>query len=216
MWYQGKPQPMSRLISIAALVMIMTGVLAISGVEIAPAESCFRAARSEDGAYTTSSCTVGGPPYAWVWAGNTFNWTKTNLGLGPGNEVYCVKVQAGLPSWFTDSVCSIENHATGGYSLVFAEAGWIWGINPVKGRGKGTTTFQTTAGNIKCGEVTISAEPKAIEVKAQVMTVSYGKCTAFGQAATISAAEYEFVADGPLSVVNKNVVITVSGAKCTV
>jgi hypothetical protein len=151
-----------------------------------------------------------------VWAGNTFGWNRTNRGTGPGQEIYCVQVQATLPSWFTDSVCSTEIHSTSGWSLVYAQAGWIWGINPVQGTSKGSTVITTTAGNIKCAELAISAEPKAEKVTAQVMKVEFKNCTAFGLAATISTAELEFSAEGYIGVVNKSIVVTVTSTKCTV
>lgn len=207
---------MSRMVTLAGLIAVLVVASATAGADTAAAESCFKTARSEEGAFTTSSCNIAGPAFTWVWAGNTFGWTRTNRGTGPGEEIYCVQVQMSLPSWFLDSVCSLEVHSVSGWSLVYAQAGWLWGINPVRGTGKGTTMITTTAGNIKCAELEISASPKVKEVTAQVMTVEFKKCFAFGLAATISTAELEYSAEGRVGVVNKSIVVTVTSEKCTV
>jgi hypothetical protein len=203
------------MIVVAVLMAIVMAASATSGTDTAAAESCFKTVRSEEGAFTTSSCSIAGPEFTWVWAGNTFGWNRTSRGIGTGQEIYCVKVETNLPSWFTNSVCSVESQSTGFWSLVYAKAGWIWGINPVTATSKGATVITTTTGKISCAELAISAKPKAEKVTAQVMTVEFKKCTAFGLAATVSTAEIEFSAEGYVGVVNKSIVVTVP-EKCTV
>jgi hypothetical protein len=200
-----------RRITILGLLALLPALAAI-GTTTASAESCFHVLGLERGSYTNSSCSTGGPPFTWTWALDSSGFTR--LSISP--YIYCVKVRAGLRSRFKDAVCADEELNTGLYTKVFAEAGWIWGINPIKGHAKGMQVIHTTAGAVECEELTLSGEAAATEEKSQVLTAKYGKCKGFGSTVTISEAEEEFNADGPVSIVNKNVTITDAGAGCSV
>lgn len=64
----------------------------------------------------------------------------------------------------------------------------------------GKQVFKTSAGNVECTALT--AEGKIAEGKKQTQnaTVKYENCTAFGDEATVSLAEYEFNANGSVKV----------------
>jgi hypothetical protein len=204
---------MKRTAIAAALIAsaALSSVLAAATASPASAESCFRVIGSERGAYVSAACNQGGPPYRWVWGSNTFNWEF----LGTPNR-YCVKVKSGLPSWYEDAVCSKEKEGTSEYTKVQARPGFWWGIKPLGGDNKGVQVFHTTAGAIECGELTLSAEPTSKEPEQQTFNATYGKCEAFGASVTVSEAEYEMTAEGDVSVVSKNIIVTDGVASCTV
>jgi hypothetical protein len=205
------------LVTVVASSAALFAVSAAVATAPASAEACFRTfeglgEKPERGAYTNPGCNTAGPPKKYVWASTTFNWTATTL-----SNVYCVKVQAALPSWYEDSVCSKRKESTGEYSLVLARPGLLWGIRPaIKGEATTAQKLGTTAGPIECKEMSISGSAEGRETQTQILKVKYGGCEAFGGAVTVSEAEYEISARGTFSVVNKNVVVTDSSAACTV
>jgi hypothetical protein len=198
-------------ILILTLAYIIGAYTMIGGTATASAESCFRVVGTERGTYTTSTCGVAGAPRNWTWAGNTFGWDET-----PRLTVYCVRVGANLQSWFQSRGCSIPLHTVSGWSEVYAEPGFFWGIIPLQGKGNGNQVFSTTAGTVECEESSIGGKATATEPKTQIFTIKYGKCKGFGSPITISEAEYELTAKGAASVVNKSITMTDSEAKCTV
>jgi len=177
----------------------------------ASAESCFQTLIEGKGSYTSSACSVVGAPKDWVWGSNTFNWEATTM-----EKVYCVKVRAGNASWYEDVGCDKPKASTGEYSEIWAEAGFLWGINPIVARGKGSQVIDTTAGAVECEELKLSGEAKATEEKTQILTAKYSNCKGFGSKVTVSEAELEFGAEGTLGIVNKNITVTDSEGGCSV
>lgn len=202
----------TRWIAISGLLLAFLAAFTTVRTSTASAESCFQTVFTSRGSYTASGCGTVGAPKNWVWGSNTFNWEPTTRA-----SEYCVKVRAGNASWYTDVGCDKYNASTGEYSLLWAQPGWHWWrIAPITGKGKGVQAIQTTAGAVECEEATVGGEDASEMAKTQVLKLKYGKCTGFGSAVTVSEAEYEFNAEGPVGIVNKNITITDASAGCSV
>jgi hypothetical protein len=76
-----------------------------------------------------------------------------------------------------------------------------------------TQTFVTKAGTIECTTLTSTGEATVKHSLTFEATVSYTGCKAFGLAATVSPALYEFNADGSVKVLNS---ITIKALGCVV
>jgi hypothetical protein len=88
-------------------------------------------------------------------------------------------------------------------------------LGTIKDHNLNTHVFKTTAGNVECKTLKSTGTVVALATKTQVDHVSYTGCTAYGTKATISEAEYEFNAEGSVSVLN-TIVVTSSTGGCSV
>jgi hypothetical protein len=73
--------------------------------------------------------------------------------------------------------------------------------------------FNTKAGQVECSALTVSGSVITTKATIQAATVNYTGCKAFGLAATITPASYEFNANGGVTVVKT---ITIKATGCTV
>jgi hypothetical protein len=102
-------------------------------------------------------------------------------------------------------------------------------ITSYEGSQVGTNVMTTTAGTIKCKKATFVGESFGIESGGSNWTVeiielkpTYGECTAFGQAATVTTTgcRYEFNANGSLNQLwaceNGGIVVHVPAGNCKV
>jgi hypothetical protein len=76
-----------------------------------------------------------------------------------------------------------------------------------------TQKFVTHAGTVECTTLTTSGEATVKHALVLRATVTYTGCKAFGLAATVSPAEYEFSADGTVTVLKA---ITIKATECLV
>jgi hypothetical protein len=197
-------------LGLSATIIIVLTAFAATSVTSASAESCFQTWETGKGAYTTGTCSTGGPPLEWVWGSDTWNWTRLN------NGAYCVKVKAGLPSWWRDAVCSLANTGVSEYTKVHAQPAFLWGINPFIARDVNIPVFHFNTATVECTEVAVSGKATAEKAEAQILAFKYSGCTVSGSksSATVSEAEYEFTAGGKISVVKKNIAITIPKQPC--
>jgi hypothetical protein len=85
----------------------------------------------------------------------------------------------------------------------------------ILGKALATQKFLTHAGLIECTSLTAHGTVTSLKTLKQVAIISYSGCKAFGIAAKVSPAEYEFNADGSV-VVLKTITVTATGCTVTV
>jgi hypothetical protein len=78
-----------------------------------------------------------------------------------------------------------------------------------------TQKFVTHAGTVECTTLTANGSVKSLASATQLAIISYAGCKAFGLAATVSPAEYEFNANGTV-LVRKPITIKATGCLVTV
>jgi hypothetical protein len=87
------------------------------------------------------------------------------------------------------------------------------GTGTLLGKALATQKFVTHAGTVECTALTLTGTVPSLKTLKQKVTVSYTGCKAFGLAATVSPAEYEFNADGTVAVLKA---ITIKATACLV
>ncbi|HEX5851582.1 MAG TPA: hypothetical protein VFY36_00680, partial [Solirubrobacteraceae bacterium] len=83
----------------------------------------------------------------------------------------------------------------------------------LKGSADATQVFTTAAGKVECKKILVIVGVTGLTVKTLIVIIIYEECKAFGLAATVSPAEYEFDADGTASVLKE---ITIKAVACEV
>jgi hypothetical protein len=75
--------------------------------------------------------------------------------------------------------------------------------------------FKTSAGTLECAKVTGSGEIKEGKSAAHKEVFTYSACRAFGSSATMSTADFEFSASGPVKLEN-TIEIVIGGGECEI
>ena len=83
----------------------------------------------------------------------------------------------------------------------------------LKGHALNAQVFTFSGGTAKCTTATTSGSVTGYSAEELKVSVAYSGCTAFGQAASVSTAEYDLHANGTVDVLNT---ITISITGCTV
>ncbi len=148
----------------------------------------------------------------------------------PTGEIEVDSNVTGITSSGTGAACEYETEHNGTYSgisLVAVEGGELtWDastpsvfLSTVSGKllsgALATQKFATKAGVVECTGLTAAGEVTALTAEHLKATVSYTGCKAFGLAATVSPAEYEFNASGTVTVL-KGITIKATGCLVTV
>ena len=76
-----------------------------------------------------------------------------------------------------------------------------------------TQKFHTAAGNVECTALHLTSGTAALLSETQTATVAYTGCKAFGLAANVSPAQYEFNANGTVKLLGT---VTITATECTV
>jgi len=84
-----------------------------------------------------------------------------------------------------------------------------------KSKSTGAQVFKTGAGTLECAEATGKGEIKELKSATHKETVTYSGCIAFGGSVTITAAHFEFSANGSVRL-EKTVIIKPIGAECEI
>ncbi len=110
------------------------------------------------------------------------------------------------------AVCAIgvTSVASAGASNFLASA-----TGALTGKALQNQKFVTKAGEVVCTTIAVSGTVKTTKATTQVATVNYTGCKAFGLAATITPAEYEFNANGSVKILN-NIIITATACEVKV
>jgi hypothetical protein len=83
------------------------------------------------------------------------------------------------------------------------------------GKALATQKFLTHAGLVECTALTAHGTVTSLKTKKQKAIISYTGCKAFGLAAKVSPAEYEFDAEGKVTIL-KTITVTATGCTVTV
>ena len=73
----------------------------------------------------------------------------------------------------------------------------------IEGKQVGSQLFKVAAGNFECTKATLKGSVLNGSQKTILETVKYGGCSFFGSSLTVTPAEYEFNAEGTVSLLNK-------------
>ena len=108
------------------------------------------------------------------------------------------------------AVCAIgvTSVASAGASNFLASA-----TGALTGKALQNQKFVFKAGEVVCTTIAVSGTVKTTKSETQVATVNYSGCKAFGLSASISAAEYEFNANGMVKLLSN---FTITATLCLV
>jgi hypothetical protein len=84
-----------------------------------------------------------------------------------------------------------------------------------KSKSTNAQVFKTSAGALECAEVTGAGEIEKGSLMAHKETYTYSGCYAFGEVATVTPADFEFNANGPVKLEN-TVEVTVNNGECEI
>ncbi len=84
-----------------------------------------------------------------------------------------------------------------------------------KSKSSNTQTFNTPSGAIECLKASGTGEITALASETHKETISYSECTGLGKKLTVSAAAFEFNANGPVKL-EKQVTIKGPGLGCEI
>jgi hypothetical protein len=84
-----------------------------------------------------------------------------------------------------------------------------------KSKASGAQLFKTGAGTLECSGATGTGEVKELKSATHKETVTYTGCSAFGSSVTITAAHYEFSANGSVRL-EKTITLTPVGSECEI
>jgi hypothetical protein len=108
------------------------------------------------------------------------------------------------------AVCAMSVTATAGASAHDFKAS---AAGKLTSKALATQKFKTAAGLVECTALHLTSGTAALLSETQTATVQYTGCKAFGLAATVSPAQYEFNANGSVKLL---ATITITATECTV
>jgi hypothetical protein len=106
------------------------------------------------------------------------------------------------------AVTAVSVSATG-HEFVASKTG------KTKSKASGAQVFKTGGGTLECAAASGTGEIKELKSTIHKETVTYSECVAFGGSVTITAAHYEFSANGSVRL-EKTVTITPAGSGCEI